>query len=300
MPNSVPQSASLSLSVALIGGESNGMAIEGMYSETTSCRKRPTQSRLRPLTHFDLSDSWILLLAIGIFIWLLIGCDTDQTVTPPIRHTVGISELHLTNLTLEPGGTATITATFDYSGDKADLIFGWEASSGQIVGDASSVTYVASNTPGTHTITLQLTDGFVMAEHSVTVEVLAAQSLLVDSDAYWTGDGETLVLRYQVNVTQIIHQPVILRYNIVQDEAKAGAFLNVEVNGTLLVEEEAIGEVDPAEGISIIGEVDASKIITGLGTYEIILTLVVVNPVERGWLLRKAELIGAEGSSVQP
>ena len=299
MPNSVRQNASLSLSVVLIGGESNGMAIEGMYSVTTSCRKRPTQSRLRPLTHFDLSNSWILLLAICVFILTLIGCDTDQTVAPPIRHTVEISELHLTNLTLEPGGTATITATFDYSGDKADLIFGWEASSGQIVGEASSVTYVAPNTPGRHTIRLQLTDGFTMAEHSVTVEVLAAQSLLVDSDTYWTGNGETLVLRYQVDVTQIIHQPVILRYDIVQDEAKTGAFLNVDVNGVLLVEEEAIGEVDPAEEISIIGEVDVSKIVTGLGTYEIILTLVVVNPVERGWLLQKAELIGADGSAVR-
>ena len=230
---------------------------------------------------------------------MLIGCDTDQIVTPPIRHTVGISKLHLTDLTVEPGGTTTITATFDYSGDKADLIFGWDASGGEIVGEASSVAYVAPDTPGIHTITLQLTDGFAMAEHTVTVEVISPQSLLVDSDAYWTGDGETLVLRYQVDVTQIIHQPVILRYDIVQDEAKTGAFLNVDVNEVLLAEEEAVGEVDPAEGISIIGEVDASKIITGLGTYEITLTLVVVHPVERGWLLRKAELIGTAGSAVR-
>ena len=299
MSNSVPQNASLSLSVVLIGGESNGMAIEGMYSETTSCRKRPTQSWLRPPTDFDLYNRRIPLLAIGIFILMLIGCDTDQIVTPPIRHTVEISELHLMDLTVEPGGTTTIIATFDYSGDKADLIFGWDASGGQIVGEASSVAYVAPDTPGIHTITLQLTDGFAMAEHTITVEVISPQSLLVDSDAYWTGDGETLVLRYQVDVTQIIHQPVILRYDIVQDEAKTGAFLNVDVNRVLLVEEEAVGEVDPAEGISIIGEVDASKIITGLGTYEITLILVVVNPVERGWLLRKAELIGAAGSAVR-
>ena len=299
MPNWGPQSASLSLSVVLIGGESNGMAIEGMYSETTSCRKRLTQNRLRLLMRYDLFKSWTWLLPICIVVLILIGCDTDQTVTPPIRHTVGISELHLTNRTLEQGGTTTITATFDYSGDNADLIFGWKASSGQIIGDASSVTYVAPDTPGRHTITLQLTDGFAMAEGSVTVEVHALQSLLVDSDIYWASNVETLVLRYQVNVTQIIHQPVMLRYDIVQDEAKTGAFLNVDVNGVLLVEEEAVGEVDPVEGISIIGEVDMSKIITGLGTYELTLTLVVVNPVERGWLLRRAELIGAEGSAVR-
>ena len=121
---------------------------------------------------------------------------------------------------LEAGGTTTIAATFDYSGDEADLIFRWEASSGQIIGEGSSVTYVASDTAGTHTITLQLTDGFAMTEHAITVEVLAQQSLLIDADTYWVGQGETLVLKYQVNVTQILHQPVILQYEIVQDEAK--------------------------------------------------------------------------------
>jgi hypothetical protein len=246
-----------------------------------------------------LFKSWISLLPIGIFIFMLIGCDTDPTVPPPIHHTLGISELDLTDLTLEPGDTTTIIATFDYSGDEADLIFGWAASSGAIVGDGPSVTYLAPNASGTHTITLQLTDGFAMAEHSATVEVLAQQSLFIDSDVYWIGEDGTLVLRYQVNVTQILHQPIILRYDIVQEEARAGAFLSIDVNSVLLVEEEAIGEVDPAEAISITGEVDLSRIITGLGAYEITLTLVVVNPVERGWLLQKAALLGAEGSAVR-
>ncbi len=200
---------------------------------------------------------------------------------------------------LEAGGTTTITTTFDYSGDEADLIFRWEASSGQIIGEGSSVTYVASDTPGAHTITLQLTDGFAMAEHAITVEVLAQQSLLIDADTYWVGQGETLVLRYQVNVTQVLHQPVILQYEIVQDQARTGAFLNVDVNGVLLVEEEAIGEVDPRERILITGKVDVSGTITGQGPYEVTLTLIVVNSVDRGWLLQKAELIGAEGSAVQ-
>lgn len=238
-------------------------------------------------------------MLIGIFIVMLIGCDTDQTVTPPIRHTLGISELNLTDLTLEPGDTTTIMVAFDYSGDEADLIFGWETSSGAIVGNGSSVTFLAPDAPGTHTITLQLTDGFAVAEHSATVKVLAAQSFLIDSDVYWTGEGETLILRYQVNVTRILHQPVILRYDIIQDKARTGAFLGIDVNGVSLVEEEAIGEVDPAEGISITGEVDLSRIITGLGTYEITLTLVVVNPVERRWLLREAVLLRAEGSAVR-
>ena len=270
-----------------------------MYSETTCCRKKLTQSQLRSLKRFKPFTSWIRLFPIYLLILLLIGCDTDPTLAPPIRHTVEISELNPTNQTLEAGGTATITATFDYSGDVADLIFRWEASSGQIIGEASRVTYVASDTPGTHTITLQLTDGFAMAEHAITVEVLAQQSLLIDAEAYWAGQGESLALKYQVNVTQILHQPVILQYDIVQDESKTGAFLSVDINGVLLVEEAAIGAVDPPERVVITGETDVSEIITGPGTYDITLTLVVINAVERGWLLQKAELVGAEGSAVQ-
>ena len=275
------------------------MEPKDIYSETTFCRKRLAQNLLRPLKRFKLFKNWIPLFPICILILILIGCDTDPTLTPPIRHTVEISGLNLTNQMLEAGGTTTIAATFDYSGDEADLIFRWEASSGQIIGEGSSVTYVASDTAGTHTITLQLTDGFAMTEHAITVEVLAQQSLLIDADTYWVGQGETLVLKYQVNVTQVLHQPVILQYEIVQDEAKTGAFLNVDVNGVLLVEEEAIGEVDPRERILITGKVDVSGIITGQGPYEVTLTLIVVNSGERGWLLQKAELIGAEGSAVQ-
>ena len=138
-----------------------------------------------------------------------------------------------------------------------------------------------------------------MVERSITVEVGALQSLVIDSDTYWAGEGETLALKYQVNVTDILHPPVTLRYSILQDEAKTGAFLSVEVNGTLLVEEEAIGEVRPFDKIPITGKIDVSGIITGLGMYEITLTLIVVNAVENGWLLQKAELIGAEGLAVR-
>ncbi|MCE2395970.1 hypothetical protein J4G02_15500 [Candidatus Poribacteria bacterium] len=174
-----------------------------MYSETTSCRKRPTKHPLRFLKPFKSFKSWIWLFPICILILILVGCDTDPTPTSAIRHTVEINELNLTSQTLEAGSTTTITATFDYSGDEADLIFRWEASSGQIIGETSSVTYVASDTPGTHTITLQLTDGFALAEHVITVEVLAQQSLLIDTDTYWAAEGETLMLKYQTRDTAI-------------------------------------------------------------------------------------------------
>lgn len=263
------------------------------------CRKRLPLNRLNSPKHFRPFKSWIWLFATCTLILILIGCDTDPALTPPIRHTVEINELNPTNQTLKAGGTTTITAAFDYSGDEADLIFRWKASSGQIIGESSSVTYVASDTPGTHTITLQLTDGFTTVEHAITVEVLAQQLLLIDADTYWAGQGETLVLKYQVNVTEILHQPVILQYDIVQDGARTGAFLNVDVGGVLLVEEEAIGEVDPPEKTVITGEVDVSRIITEQERYEVTLTLAAINAVERGWLLKKAALIGAEGSATR-
>ena len=275
------------------------MEIEYTYSETMSCRKKPLQNQLKPLKRFKPFKSWIWLLPICVFILMVMGCDTDQILTPPVRHTVEISELSLENQTLDPGGTTAVTATFGYSGDEADLIFRWEASNGQIVGEASSVTYVASEVPGTHTITLELTDGFEMVDHSITVEVIVPQSLLIDFDTYWAARGETFVLKYQVSITQVLRQTVTLRYAIIQDEARTGAFLNVEADGVLLVEEEAIGEVDPVERVVITGEVDVSRVITGSGMYEITLTLAVANPVERGWLLQKVELIGAKGSAVQ-
>ena len=286
-------------SVVLIGGDLNGMGIEGMYSETIFCRKRLAQRRLQPLKHFEPFKGWIWLVSLWIFGLVLIGCSGDDTLTVPTRHTVDLSELNLTTQTLGPGGTTTVIAGFEYSGDEADLIFRWEASGGQIVGNASSVTYIAPDVTGVYTIRLQLTDGFAAAEQAITVEVVALQSLLIDSDTYWAGQDETLLLKYQVSITHILQQPVALRYDIVQDKAETGAFLSLEVDGILLVEEEAIGEVQPAGRIAIMKQVDVSRIITGPGRYEVTLTVTVVNSVERGWLLQKAELIGAEGSAVR-
>ena len=126
MRNSVPRSASPNLTVVLMSGGSNGMVTEDMYSETTFCRKTLTQSRVKSLKRFEPFKSWTLLYPFCILLLILIGCDTDQTLTHPVRHTVEISELSLTNQTIEAGGTATVTVTFDYSGDAADLIFRWE------------------------------------------------------------------------------------------------------------------------------------------------------------------------------
>ena len=300
MLDSDRQSVSLSLSVVSIDGGLSGMEIEGTYSETMFCRKRLAQHRLKPLKGSKrFIKDWIWLVSIWVLGLMVIGCSNDGTLTLPTRHTVEISGLNLTTQMLGPGDTATVIATFDYSGDAANLIFRWEASSGQIVGDASSAIYIAPDKIGTYTLRLRLTDGFAAAEHTITVEVVDLHSLLIDSDTYWAGEGETFVLKYRVSVRRILQQPMILRYDILQDKAKTGAFLSVEVDGTLLIEEKAIGKAQAAGMIVITGTIDVSKIIAGPGIYDVILTLVAVNPTERGWLLQKAELIGAEGSAVR-
>ena len=270
-----------------------------MYSKTMLCRKTHSRNRLKPLKGFKPFKSWLRLFPLCLIVLILIGCGDYEDPIGPVWNTIEINELSVTNQKLALGDTTTVSTTFDYSGDPADLIFRWAASGGQIVGTTSSVTYIALDAPGTHTITLRLTDGLQVAERSILVEVVPAQSLSIDFDTYWTGHNETLVLKYQVNVTQLLRQTVTLRYNILQDAARTGAFLNVEVNGVLLVEEEAIGEVRPVERPVITGRVDVSRIITGPGRYEVTLILAVVNVVERGWLLQKAELIGAEGSAVR-
>lgn len=228
---------------------------------------------------------------------VLIGCGDPENPINPTQHTLEINELSITSQTLEAGDTATITATVNYSGLEADLIYTWKATSGKISGDTASVTYLAPDTPGTYTITLEATDGFVVDQKSITVEVTATHSLSVGSNTYWEGKDFTQTLKYQVNVTQIF-RPVKLRYEILQDQAQTGAFLSIRVNDTQLVDEAAIGSVQPAERPLIQGEVDASAVITAPGQYEVAFTLVVVKIVEHGWLLQSAKLVGAEGTAV--
>lgn len=92
-----------------------------------------------------------------------------------MQHTVEISELYLTDQIVDSGDTTTVVATFDYSGDEADLIFSWTADSGDIFGDGAVATYIAPDLPGTDIIRLELSDGFAIAEESVTVEVAALE-----------------------------------------------------------------------------------------------------------------------------
>ena len=245
------------------------------------------------------SNCRALLPLFCLLILILCGCGDDENPTQPIQNVLEIKELSITDQPLEVGNTATVTALINYSGDEVDLIYTWKATSGKIFGEASSVAYLAPDRPGTDTITLELTDGFVVEKHSIIVEVVETHSLSIDSRAYWQGEDFTQNLKYQVEVTQLFRPDVKLRYEILQDRAQTGAFLSIHINNTPLVEDMAIGSVRPAEKQIVQGEIDASEVVTTLGRYEIIFTLVVVQAVEQGWQLQDAKLIGAQGSAIR-
>jgi hypothetical protein len=113
---------------------------------------------------------------------------------------------------------------------------------------------------------------------------------------YWQGNTFTQTLTYRLNVEELFRENITLRYEILQDTALAGAFLNIAINGISVVRNREIGDVQPTEQLLTAGDVDVSSIITAPGNYELTLTLEVVNVMQDAWLLRKLTFIGVEGS----
>ena len=237
--------------------------------------------------------------AILTLILMLTGCTDGQSPIPSILHTLEINSVTITTDTLETGNTATVTALINYSGEAASLTYTWKATGGTVVGETATVTYLAPDAPGTYTITLQLTDGLVSTEQSITVKVVEVPSFTIGSDTYWEGDDFTQSLKYRVDVTKILAPNVTLRYKIRQDKAQGGAFLTIRINNTSLVDDVAIGAVHPVDGPVIQDELDVSKLMATPGQYELTFTLVVVSVVAQGWELQNASLIGVEGTATR-
>ena len=247
----------------------------------------------------------LLLLLTSVFI--LAGCGEDEILSRPMLHLLEIKGLSSTNQTLNAGDTATVTVQVNYSGDEGDLTYTWKATGGRIFGEGPSATYLAPDAAGTDTITLEVTDGNVSDLRAITVEVVA-HLLQIDSGAYWEGKNLTPALKYQVDITKIFRPNPILRYEILQEESTAGAFLSIHINDDALIEDVAIGEVQlrnrvppdtSAQKPLITGSIDTSGVIRAPGRYEVTLTLVVSKAVERGWLLRNIQLVGVEGSALR-
>ena len=194
------------------------------------------------------------------------------------------------------GDTTTISATITYSGNTDVLVYRWSTTGGRISGEGASVVYIAPETEGSYTITLEVSDGTVTEKDELRITVKIGHAIVATPNRYWQGNSFTQSLSFRLNVQQILQNNLRLRYDILQDRARTGAFLSISIDGTAVVRNRAIGEVQPPEMIPIADEVDVSAVIREPGSYELTLTLEVVDVMEDAWLLRKLTLIGAEGT----
>lgn len=234
------------------------------------------------------------LLSILCAMCIISACDTDNLLNIDAE-TLEI-DLESDTQTLNIGDTTTITATVDYSGDASVLDFIWKSSDGRIVGSGNSVVFVAPESAGTNTITLEVTDGNVTERADIRIEVGIGHAIVAMPNRYWQGNTFTQTLSFRLKVDEIFRENIRLRYEILQDTARAGAFLSISINDTSVVQDRSIGAVQPNEPQMIGDEVDVSNVITAPGTYEVSLTLEIVNVMEDAWLLRKLTIIGVEGT----
>ncbi|MDE0484260.1 MAG: hypothetical protein OXI67_16895 [Candidatus Poribacteria bacterium] len=237
---------------------------------------------------------YIQILCLLCAIAFVSACDTENLLN--IDGEMLDIDLQSETQTLNIGDTTTINATVSYSGNSAVLVYEWNASGGRIVGDGDTVVYVAPESAGTYTITLEVSDGTVAERNDIRIEVNIGHAIVAMPNRYWQGNTFTQTLTYRLNIEEIFRDNITLRYEILQDTARAGAFLTITLNGTPVIRNRAIGAVQPAEMLLIADGVDVSRIITAPGNYELALTLEVVNVMEDAWLLRKLTLIGAEGT----
>lgn len=226
---------------------------------------------------------------------LIIGCDTENLLNLD-DEILEVTSLSADTQTLNIGDTTNVTATVNYSGDTGALGYTWQTTGGKIVGDGARVIYAAPETAGTYTITLQVTDGNVTARQNIQIEVIIGQAIVSRTNRYWRGNTFTQTLTYRLNVGALFRERTVLRYEILQDAARTGAFLTIAINDIPIIRDRAIGEVQPAAPVLIIDEVDVSSVLHTPGRYTLTLTLEVVNVVENAWLLQNLILIGAEGT----
>lgn len=194
------------------------------------------------------------------------------------------------------GDTTTINAHIDYSGDAAALVYEWDTNGGRIVGDGTSIIFVAPETAGTYTITLEVSDGSVSEQTNIQIQVDLGHAIVTMPNRYWQGTAFTQTLSFRLNVEELFRENITLRYEILQDTAQAGAFLSIAIDGTSVIQDKRIGSVQPAQMMSIADDVDVFSIISEPGNYELTLSLEIVNVMEDAWLLQKLIIIGAEGT----
>ena len=219
---------------------------------------------------------------------------------PTLAETLNIADLKTVQQTVGVGDTTTVEATVIYSGDMTVLLYTWSATGGKIRGTTNKVTYEAPTTPGVYSISLKVTDGVVSSGRTIEIRVTqfpSTVSLILDRDTHFPSENAKEKLAYDVNVTKLSGEKLLLHFEITQDSDKFDAFLSIEVGGNIVLPEMAIGNEQPSTGKVTVRDIDVSNVIKAPGRYMITLYMRPGNRAQNGWLLNEAKLIGAEGSS---
>lgn len=222
------------------------------------------------------------------------ACDTENLLN--LDSEMLDIDLESDSQTLNIGDTTTIKANVDYSANADVLVYEWNTNGGRIVGEGTSIVYIAPENTGTYTITLEVTDGKVTVRDEIRITVNIGHAIIASPNRYWQGNTFTQTLKYRLNVDEVFLDNIRLRYEILQETARTGAFLTISIDDTTIVRNRDIGEVQPDGPVLIADEVDVSSILQSSGVYELKLTLEIVNVMQDAWLLQKLTIIGVEGS----
>lgn len=236
-----------------------------------------------------------LLLFPAIFlIGIIIACDTENLLNTDLEMLE--IEVETESQQLIIGDTTTLNATVDYTGDPSALVYKWNVDAGRILGSGKNVVYVAPQAAGRYTISLEVTDGNTKKTFSLHINVEIGNAIILLPNRYWKGNTFTQELTFRLNVHEIHRENVTLRYEILQESARTGAFLSIAINGINTIQDNLIGIVQPDEPLIVIDDIDVSQIITDTGVYEVKLTLDVIDVMDNAWLLKKLMFIGLEGT----
>ncbi len=247
---------------------------------------------LIPLYRIGLN--YLLLFPIICLIPLIIACDTENLLNTELEMLE--IEVETESQQLIIGDTTTLNATVDYTGDPSALIYKWNADAGRILGKGRSIVYVAPQSAGRYTISLEVTDGKIKKTYSLHIDVEIGNAIILLPNRHWKGNTFTQELTFRLSVHEIHRENITLRYEILQESARIGAFLSIAINDTNTIEDNLIGTVQPGEPLIVADDVDVSHLITETGIYEVKLTLDVIDVMDNAWLLKKLMFIGLEGT----
>ena len=237
---------------------------------------------------------FLFLFPTIFLIGIITACDTENLLNTDLEMLE--IEVETESQQLIIGDTTTLNATVDYTGDHSVLIYKWNAEAGRILGNGRSIVYVAPQSAGRYKISLEVTDGKTIKTFSLHIDVEIGNAIILLPNRYWKGNTFTQELTFRLSVQEIHRENVTLRYEILQESARIGAFLSIAINDTNTMQDNLIGIVQPDEPMIIIDDIDVSHIITDTGVYEVKLTLDVIDVMDNAWLLKKLMFIGLEGT----